>query len=187
MIDRNQILNDFQTFFVSREISISPIIADILDFCETIIKKNLRGLNYSISISYGKRILINSKDSILSKISQEDILEIVEYDPIKNIVLVIGKKYPSSDTPIHWIIQKARDDINAIVKISNKKLYDICINKFPIIEDINHHSDIEKSKSILKKLQVTKNLCIKDNEVLLTGFQLKEIKDLLISIFEVLK
>ena len=35
---------------------------------------------------------------------------------------MIGKKEPCFDTPIHWIIQKARNDVNAIVMLKNVEL-----------------------------------------------------------------
>lgn len=187
MIEERQLSNDFQTFFVSKETCISPMLVDIIQLGSKIGETILEEFECSISLSYGKRLLINSRDIDIKKVKQQDIIEIVDYDPIKNIVLAIGKNYPSIETPFHWIIQNARHDVNAVVKISNKKLYQKCSNQFPVIEKFKSYNIIDKAKVILKTLQKSKNICIKDEGILLVGLQLKEIEDLLMIIFEDLK
>ncbi len=171
----------FQTFFVSRELSISPMIVDIIKFGKKLEELKLKGLDYSISLSYGKHLLINARGVDIKQMKQQDIVEIVDYDPIKNIVLAIGKKYPCIEAPVHWIVQKARHDVNAIVEITSKKLYQVCCDHLPVIAK-TPCGTIDRAKAVLKTLRDSKNICIKDECILLVGVHLKEIEDSLAKI-----
>ncbi len=173
--------NLFQTFFVSREISISPLIVDIIKFGKKLEGQKLKESKYSISLSYGKRLLINARDVDIKQMKQQDIVEIVDFDPIKNIALTIGKKYPCIKTPVHWIVQKARHDVNAIVEITSEKLYQVCCDHLPVIEK-KPCGTIDRAKAVLKTLRDSKNICIKDEGILLVGVHLKEIEDSLAKI-----
>ena len=171
----------FQTFFVSREISISPMIVDIIRLGKKFEELTLKEAECNISLSYGKCLLINARDADVKHMKQQDVVEIVDYDPIKNIVLAIGKKYPCIETPVHWIIQKARYDVHAVVEISSKKLYEICCDHLPVAEK-TPSGTIDRAKAVLKTLQDGKNICIQDEGILLVGLHLKEIEDSLIKI-----
>ena len=171
----------FQTFFVSREISISPLVVDIIKLSKKFEELKLKDATCSISIAYGKRLLINARDVDVKHMKQHDIVEIADYDPIKNIVLAIGKKYPCIETPVHWIIQKARHDVHAVVDISSKKMYETCCDHLPVTEKTSCGT-IDRAKAVLKTLQDGKNICIQDEGILLVGLHLKEIEDSLIKI-----
>jgi hypothetical protein len=94
----------FQTFFISGETSNCPYTADIIEFGKKLDEFGIvKDRECYISLSFGKRILINSKNFNIKYLKRQDIIEIVDYDPIKNVILVIGKKYPSIEMPIHWI------------------------------------------------------------------------------------
>jgi len=180
MTEKNLSSSNFQTFFVSKETSICPMIIDIIRFgkkLDGIIDKNF---DCSISLSYGKRVIITANNVNAKQINQEDIVEIIDYDPIKNNTLIIGKKNPSFETPVHWIIQKARTDVNAVVEISSKYLYEQNCNNLPVTDDIATIGTIKRVKNILKTLQKSKIICIKNEGLLVVGLHLKEIEDSLI-------
>ena len=183
MIERNIAPVLFQTFFVSRENSVSPMIVDIIKLGKKFEELSLKEAECNISLSYGKHLLINARDVNVEHMKQQDIVEIVDYDPIKNIVLAIGKKYPCIETPVHWIIQKARHDVHAVVEIRSKKLYETCCNHLPVTEK-TPCGTIDRAKTVLKTLQNEKNICIQDEGILLAGLHLKEIEDSLIKIIE---
>ena len=181
MIERNIAPVLFQTFFVSRENSVSPMIVDIIKLGKKFEELSLKEAECNISLSYGKHLLINARDVNVEHMKQQDIVEIVDYDPIKNIVLAIGKKHPCIETPVHWIVQKARHDIYAIVEITSKKLYQVCCNHYPVIAK-TPCGTIDRAKDILKTARESKILCIKDEGILLAGVHLKEIEDSLAKI-----
>jgi hypothetical protein len=185
MIRENIMTIPFQTFFVSKEISNCPLTTDIIKFGKKLDEFGiLKDGECNISLAFGKRILINAKKVDIENLKQQDIIEIVDYDPIKNVILIIGKKSPGIETPVHWIIQKARHDVNAILQITSKNLYDHLINDFPTTEEKAPKGSIEQAKQILKALRTGKNILIKNEGVLLVGFNLKEIEDSLPKMFE---
>jgi len=118
----------------------------------------------------------------MKHLKQQDIVEIVDYDPIKNIVLAIGKQYPCVETPVHWIIQSARHDIFAIVEVASKHLFDQLKKVLPVTDEETSCGTIERAKSILKTLQKGKNVLIKNEGVIFVGFNLKEIEDSFVKI-----
>ena len=61
----------FQTFYASREVSNCPLISEIIRVIKRFEKINLLNDNIDISISmkYGKRVLINAKNIDLFKIN----------------------------------------------------------------------------------------------------------------------
>ena len=177
MNNRNPSHFGFQTFFISRETSKCPQLVDILHISKKINELQLaeEGTG-SISIRYGRRILINSKDTQLPTLQPEDLVEIVDYDPIKNVVLTMGKKEPCRDTPVHSLIQTARTDINTVILLKNKKLHDQLSNNLPLTEHEAPTGTIDLAKEILKTLRQGKNILIKNYGALFIGVNVQEIE-----------
>ena len=128
MLMRNNWLPNLnlQTFFISRENINSPLIIEII----RIIKK-LKDLESSknitslvISLGFGKRIIINAENTDFRNINKDDFVEIVDYDPVKSTILIIGRKEPHVETPVHWIIHNARNDINAIIQFYDERIFE---------------------------------------------------------------
>jgi ribulose-5-phosphate 4-epimerase/fuculose-1-phosphate aldolase len=181
---KNLPIMTFQTFFVSREMSNCPLIVDMMRVCKKLDKLNLLGDgDGSISVAYGKRIILNGNDGNLKHMKQEDIVEIVDYDPIKNIVLALGIADPCSETPVHWLIQKARDDIHAVLLLSNKKIVKKLPQDVPATEHEAPSGTIDLAKEVLKALRQEKTIAIKNKGVLFAGFNLKEIEDSVVTTF----
>lgn len=189
MIGRNLSNTDFQTYFISKEESNCPLIYEIIR-----IGKKIKDLNLTnkineivISLRYGKRILINAEAKALGDLKKEDILEIVDYDPIKKILLVIGQKLPRIDTPVHWIIHHARDDINAVIQINFDKLDRKFSNIIPITEKESKPGTLEQAKEILKQFRNSKRVIIRNQGLILAGKSLKELEKAVVNTLEELK
>jgi hypothetical protein len=105
MVDKNLPSNYFQTFYVSKDESHCPLIADAVGVDNRLRKQGLS--NIIISQRYGKRILINS---IGKELNKEDFLEIVDYDPVRRVLLAMGTKEPRIETPLHWFVHYAKND-----------------------------------------------------------------------------
>lgn len=177
-----------QTLFISREQSHCPLLLEIIKLGR--ILENLGTTNKEpaiISVDYGKRLLINAKNIDVKKMTQQDIVEIVDYDPLKNIMMVIGPKDPDIKTPVHWIIQKARFDINVLVQINSTVLYKKYQSLLPITDHPVSSAVIDHAKDILKTLQKGKTILIKDQGLLFAGMTIKEIEDALRTHLEVQK
>jgi len=160
MIGKNFSNSYFQTFYISKQESNCPLINEIIRIGKK--SKNLKNNidEVVISLRYGKRILINAEVKAFGELKKEDILEIVDYDPIKKILLIIGQKSPIIHTPIHWLIHHARDDINAIIQINYDKLDSKFFNIAPITEKESKPGTLEQAKEILKQLRNSKRVLL---------------------------
>lgn len=172
-----------QTLFVSREASNCPLIAEIIRLGHGLEKQGMKDKDSAIlSLNYGKRLLINGKNTDVKTMQKQDVVEIVDYDPLKNIMMVIGTKEPCVETAVHWIIQKARHDINAVLQIKSISLFENLKGKLPVAEIAHKKTSLDRAKEILATLQKGNSLLLNKEGVLLTGITIKEIDESLQSI-----
>ena len=169
---------NIQTVYVSKEVSNCPFIANAISFDKNMKKSGLFEDNSDITISlrYGKRVLINGKNSLFGILKQEDFLEIVDYDPLKKIILLIGPTEPKHDSIIHWLVHYAKKEVNAIVQINSKRLVERMKNKLPEIEGNYQTGSLELAKEILKVIRNSKGVITKKNGVVFVGRNLPEIQ-----------
>ena len=180
MFEEKPLYIPFQTFFISREVSKCPYISDINKFCKKINGLGTKNItDFTISFSYGKRMLINASKVNLTNISTQDIIEIVDYDPVKNNILAMGKQNPAIDTPVHWIIHHARDDVNAVVQLKGEDIVKKFSNKIPMTRIEYPSGTVELAKEILKTLKVSKKIVIKNSGCFFVGINLNEVENLI--------
>jgi hypothetical protein len=177
-----------QTLFVSRETSNCPLISEMIKIGQILEEFGLADKELGIvSLDYGKRLLIHAKNVDVEKMKQQDVVEIVDYDPLKNIMMVIGTKDPCIETPVHWIIQKARHDINALLQINSKTLFEKLRETLPTTEKETQPATLERAKEILKTLRTGKTILIKNEGILFAGINIKEIQNALLNYLGVQK
>ena len=129
-----------------------------------------------ISMKYGKRMLINAQRTNKDDLTQETIVEVADFDPIKNVMLVIGKKNPCRESPVHWMIHHARDDINIVLELTSKSFYEKLQGRYPRTEKETPQGTIERTKDVLRLLQKDKILLIQNEGVLFAGVNIPEIE-----------
>jgi len=189
MIRRNLPNFNFQTFYVSKEESNCPLISEIIKtskkFSESDFFKEINQIIFSLR--YIKRVLINADKSNFKEIKQEDFLEIVDYDPLKKVILLIGPKEPRIETPIHWLIHNSRTEINAVIQINDKIIAEKLEKKLLTTEKDYPAGTLEQAKEILRSLRNSKIVVIKNQGILFVGNNPKEAEDLVIKTFEELK
>ena len=179
----------FQSFFISNEITNSPLLVEIIKTGKKLKEKGILTDNTSatISVGFGKRILINGEVEDFSKIKKEEIIEIVDYNPIKNILLVIGPIEPKIESPIHWMIHHARYEVNSIVQINNSNLVEKLRKKIPIIDDKYPIGSIENIKEVLKGLKNSNKIIVRNDNILFIGKRLYDIEETIFKIVEEIK
>lgn len=179
----------FQTFYVSKEISKCPLISEIIRVSKKFKTVGLSEdiIDISVSLRYGKRMLINAKNIDFSKIKAEDFLEIIDYDPFKKVLLLIGPKEPRIETPVHWLIHHARNEVNAIIQIDDAQLVGQLEKKLPITEKEYPIGSLDQIKEILRKLRDSKKVVIKNQGAIFVGNSMKDAEDLVIRACEELK
>ncbi len=189
MIDRNLTNVIFQTLFLSKEYSNCPLIRNIAKLGKKL--KDLDPLeqidSIIVSLEYGKRILINNNHTDFGKIKRENFLEIVDYNPVKRILLAIGPGEPLIETPVHWIIHHARKDVNVIVQIHDERLKEKIVKKYPITKKERPSGTIDLAKELLKTLRTDNTIIIKNKGLLFVGNSLKEVENEILKLYEEFK
>lgn len=174
-----------QIIFVSRETSNCPLIAEMMKLGQELKDLGIPEADTGIvSLDFGKRLLINGKNVDIKKMNRQDVVEIVDYDPLKNIIMVIGTKDPCQQMPVHWMIQKARHDINALLQINSKTLAEKYKGNFPSTEKVTPVGTLEQAKEILKTLREGKTIIVRDEGLLFSGINILEIENMVRTIFE---
>jgi hypothetical protein len=177
MIEKTLPSPALQILFVSKETSNSPLFGEMTKLGQTL--KHL-GLSESetgiVSYDYGRRLIITAKNIDVKQMNQADVVEIVDYDPLKNIMLVIGTKEPCQEAPVHWIIQKARHDINVLLEIQSPSLVERLQGTLPATEETTLPGTLARAKEFLKTLRNGKTILIQNEGILFAGVNMKEIE-----------
>ena len=188
MTERNLLNLRFQTFFVSHEQSTALLVSDIIRAGKNLEKKGvLEDSQGVISLEYGKRMLITGNYASIQDLKREDIVEIVDYDPVKKNALVIGQNQPDVETPVHWLIHHAREDVHAVVQLNSKKLLEKLSKNLPVTEEEHPPGSLELAKEVLKTLRRGKRIVIKNKGALFVGASLSEVEGLVLTTNEELK
>jgi len=121
----------------------------------------------NISVRYGKRMIITATNSDLGNLSNDDFVEVIDYNPATNIAMVIGTKKPSRETPMHWLLY-SRDDINAI--IHTHKIFD----GIPTTKEEKPAGSLELAFEALKTIGNNKLINLKNHGSIAVGRTLQE-------------
>lgn len=188
MLDKNLTIPSFQTFYVSKEESNCPLISEVVRIGKKLKEyEMIENVDKTImSLRYGKRLLITANDTNFGDIKQKDFLEIVDYNPIKKVLLTMGPKEPCIDTSVHWLIHHARNEVNAIIQVYDIKTEKL-VKKLPITEKEYPIGSLEQAKEVLKCLRNSKIVVIKNQGLMFVGSNVKEVEDLLLKTLEELK
>lgn len=165
----------FQTFYVSKEESNCPLIVNAIKVEKNLKERNL--LDIVISQRYGRRMLINSLEETGE--TRDKFLEVVDYDPIKKLVLAMGAKEPRIETPLHWLIHHARNEVNAVIQINDEGFTEK-IKNAPETEKDYSVVTLEQIKEILKHLRDSKKVIIKNQGVIFVGNSIDEVEKLVL-------
>ncbi|UCH71729.1 MAG: hypothetical protein JSW62_04855 [Thermoplasmatales archaeon] len=168
----------FQTFYISKEELNNPFILDIVRTGKKISEfVLLQDSSIIISLGYGKRILINGLVEDFSNIKRSELIEIVDYDPVKNNLLVIGPNEPCLESPLHWMIHHAREDVSAVVQLNNVGLIEKIKNKYPETEKERLPGTFDQIKEVLRLLREERKIIIKNQGFLFIGKTLNEVEE----------
>jgi len=165
---------------VSKELSTCPLIPELTKLAAYCHDHGIPDTTpLLISYDYGRRLIITAQHADTNTLHQDDIVEIVDYNPLKDIMLTIGPKPPHTDTPLHWMIQKARHDINITLTIQDPTLINTLPPTIPRIPEPLPTTTIDKAKTILKTLHTSPVVGIPTQGILLIGVNTKTIETLL--------
>jgi len=176
----------FQTFYTSREESNCPLITQLVRIDRNIEKKGFSKDIDSLTTSmrYGNRVIINSDYEKIGEINRSDILEIVDFDPVKKTLLVIGPKKAKVDSSVHWMIHYARKEINAVVQMNGEKIVEKFEGKIPCTEKERFPGSFEMIKEILRVLKDSKSVLVKNYGVIFVGNSVNDVEENILNVYE---
>ena len=166
-----------QVLFVSRETSKSPLFGELVKIGHLLERHGVSTHETGImSYDYGRRLINTAKNIDVKQMTQADIVEIADYDPLKNIMLVIGTKEPPQDAAVHWIIQKARHDINILLQLKSPTLVTKLKGTLPSTEKETPPGTLDRAKELLTTLRQGKTILIQRDEILFAGINIQELE-----------
>ena len=161
----------FETFFLGREKINNPSIKEMISIGKELGNAFSHSMVGNMSVRYGKRMVITSHDNIAS-LTPNDFVEVVDYDIARNVALVIGKKEPSHEMPMHWLIYR-REDINAIIHIHE------LFNELPTTEKEEPPGSLEIALEALKALKKGNCINLKNHGCIAIGKNLRNAKEVI--------
>jgi len=170
--------NQFQIFTLSKEESNCPLIPQILQLGKNIypLLGSAKERSVLITMPYGKRIISSTSNNPVNHLSRSDFIEIVDYDPIRNILLFIGPTQPDEILPVHCMIHKAKQEILIAVSIKGTEGdTKLLKNKDMTVQAGKTH--LETVKNVLKALQKNPIVHIQETGTLITGKTIADIDE----------
>jgi len=157
-----------EVIFLSMEKVRNPFMDEMKEIGRRLKDKGyITGTYGNISVRYGKRMVITATNSDLGNLSDEDFVEVVDYNPATNVAMVIGLKEPSRETPMHWLLY-SRQEINAI--IHTHKIFD----NAPTTLHEKPAGSLELAFEALKIIGNNKLINLKNHGSIAVGETLKE-------------
>ncbi len=171
----------FNITFVSNEIPSDTKIEELKEWCESFQKNELtpeiKG-NYTGNLSFkSEEGFIITASGLKSKenLGNDCFVHVKSYDEMSNTVIVEGKRQPSSEAVMHFLIYQTRKEINAIFHGHNDTIIANAKElKLPITEEEHEAGSIELAKEVLRTLGDNNLIVIKNHGFISLGKTMKE-------------
>ena len=175
----------FNTVFVSDKIPSDTKIVELKDWSE---KFQKNGLTPEIEGNYTGNLSFRSKEGFVitasglkskESLSNDCFVYVKNYDEQRNTVYVEGRRQPSSEAVMHFLIYKTRKEIKAIFHGHNDA---IIMNAeklgFPVTEREHEPGSIELAEEVLKVLGNKNLIGLKNHGFVSLGRTMKEAGEL---------
>ncbi len=147
------------------------------------LKENLNIVFSSASLRTGAGFLINSTNFNFVEDKVENVVEVIDFDPIRNNMMVVGNIEPINESTIHWFLYRGLKDINGILIINDDEVFEIFKNRsFIELEYNDGMLNTDLSLRILKAAKDSKITILNGSiisGILITGKTLNEAYNLL--------
>lgn len=175
----------FNTIFVSDEIPSDAKIEELKDWCERFQKNGLTPEiegNYTGNLSFrSEEGFIITASGLKSKenLSKDCFVYVKNYDEQSNTVYVEGKRHPSSEAVMHFLIYQTREEVNAIFHGHNDAIIKSAEKlKLSVTEEEYEAGSIKLAKEVLGALGDSNLIVIKNHGFISLGKTMKEAGDL---------
>ena len=167
-----QFLDRFQYHRISQDESNNPILPQIAKIGKKISQlPHVNNSSASIAFHFGKRMIITKKNANIDHLQRNDIIEIIDVDPVKNTSLYFGPSPPPLISPILWMIGYAKKEIQYLIFLEKNREKNREKDSFSTsITNIKKEDVfIEMIKSILKQLRKQEIILINTDLLILTA------------------
>jgi len=175
----------FNIVFVSDQVRSDAKIDELKEWCERFQKGGLTPEfegNYTGNLSFRSRegfVITASGLKSKENLSSDCFVYVKSYDEQSNTVYVEGRKKPSSEAVMHYLIYKAHKEVNAVFHGHNDA---IIINAeklgFPVTEKEHEPGTIALAEEALKVLGDNKLIVLKSHGFISLGKTMKEAGEL---------
>jgi hypothetical protein len=163
--------------FISRAKQLTPRSKDVVAVAVSL-KDDLKIKgNHSISTRTGNGFLINTGYFESKDFNRDNIVEVIDFDPVRNNMMVIGNDPPAFDSAYQWFIYRGLPWINGVINIDNLDIIEQFSKKYPIVDMYKKISNTDLALTILKTAKSSKICILKNQSVLVVGNTLKEAYD----------
>jgi ribulose-5-phosphate 4-epimerase/fuculose-1-phosphate aldolase len=171
----------FNTTFVSDKVPSDTKIEELKEWCERFQKSGLTPEfegNYTGNLSFRTDdcfIITASRLKNKENLGNDCFVRVKSYDWQSNTVYVEGKRQPSSEAVMHFLIYKAREDVSAIFHGHNDTIIAKAEKlKLPITEEEHESGSIELANEVKRALGDNNLVVIKNHGFISVGKTLEE-------------
>jgi ribulose-5-phosphate 4-epimerase/fuculose-1-phosphate aldolase len=171
----------FNTIFVSDEIPSDAKIEELKEWCE---RFQRNGLTPEIEGNYTGNLSFRSEEGFIitasglknkENLNNDCFVYVKSYDEKSNTVYVEGKRQPSSEAVMHFLIYKAREEVNAIFHGHNDAIIANAEKlRLSITEREHEPGSIELANEVLRVLGDNNLIVIKNHGFISLGKTMKE-------------
>jgi len=164
---------------ISKEESNCPLIPMLIEISQIGKEKLNAGNSFFLpSIVFGKRVVIPRSFLEVDKIKHDDVVELIDYNPVTKTLLYLGPNIPSDDVAAHFLVHHAKKEIQAMMQIKNPLVNNKMKKRIPQVTLDEPVNTLEKAKKWLKVLQKT-DVFFSDEYLIITASSIKKIKHIL--------
>ena len=132
----------------------------------------------SASIRTGNGFFINTANFNIESFHRDNIVEVIDFDPVRNNMMLIGNEPPAPDAALHWFIYRGRQDINGIINIENSTFSkQLSATGVPKVETNAPILDLETAFQILKTVRSSTITLLDKSNILVLDRTLKDAYD----------
>jgi L-fuculose-phosphate aldolase len=171
----------FNIIFVSDEIPNDSRIDELKYWSEIFEKRGLTPMfegNYTGNLSFrSKESFIITSSGLKNKenLSNDCFVTVKSYEEQSNTIYVEGKRQPSSEAVIHFLIYKARKEVNAIFHGHNDAIITNAETlKLPVTEREHEPGSLELANEVLRVLGDKNLIVIKNHGFVSLGKTMEE-------------
>ncbi|WP_455392762.1 class II aldolase/adducin family protein [[Eubacterium] cellulosolvens] len=124
----------------------------------------------SASIRTGNGFFINTAYFDINNFNRDYIIEVIDFDPVRNNMMVIGNEPPAPDTALHWFIYRGLPEVFGVINVHNSDvLASFQKSSYPTIDISEEAMDTNTALEVLKNVKNSEVTLIPKLGILVVG------------------